>query len=66
MRIRSKVTMTIPKTMVDKVDRQRGLIPRSRYLEIAILEFLRKKEKRLTTLSMGKSKPHLPDEVQTQ
>lgn len=43
MRNCASVTITIPKSLIKNADKKRGLIPRSRYYELAISEFLKKK-----------------------
>jgi len=40
---RKQVTLTLPKDLIMKADSRRGLVPRSRYFELAISEFLDKK-----------------------
>ena len=42
---REQVTLTLPKDLIAKADSRRGLVPRSRYFELAISEFLEKKRK---------------------
>ncbi len=42
---REQVTLTLPKNLIAKADSNRGLIPRSRYFELAISEFLNKRKK---------------------
>lgn len=47
---REQVTLTLPKNLIARADFNRGLIPRSRYFELAIVEFLDRKK--------GKSAPN--------